>query len=188
MFAKKMRALNAALLVVAVPFIFSGAALADVISPQIHAVDPDRPYSNEKPNTAYYGTGVAGRMSEASALRFQGERDTDDGKFDVAIHELAKAVQLDPGDPSGHVLYARALSRKIKAHAHVTPDLVATAIGEWKLLWRHDADYSEQFEARDETRKLTKLAKVMQKEAKRHKHGGPQQDFVAEKQKQDTAQ
>ncbi|HEY9720188.1 MAG TPA: hypothetical protein V6C69_22100 [Trichormus sp.] len=187
---KNFLAPQAALLVVALSLYCICPTQADVISPQISSTtDPDRPYSEEKPDVSFYGSGGAGRMSEASALRFQGERDTDDAKYDKAIHELAKAVQLDPGDPTGHLLYARALSRKIRAHKNVSQELVANAINEWSLLWHHDADYSEQFEAKMQTRKLIKLAKEMRKEAKwQKKHGGPSDEFVAQKQKQDAAQ
>jgi len=187
---KNFLAVSSALLVVASCLCCNSAANADVISPNISSTtDPDRPYSEEKPDVAFYGSGVAGRMSEASALRFQGERDTDDAKYDPAIRELAKAIQLDPGDPTGHLLYARALSRKIRSHKNVTPELVAQAISEWSMLWHHDADYSEQFEAKMQAHKLNKLAKEMRREAKHHKnHGGSSEEFVAQKQKQDAAQ
>jgi len=134
---------------------------ADAISPSIK--ETDQQYSSEKPDRAFYGTGIAGRMSEASALRFRGEQETQDGDIDLAIRQLAKAVQLDQGDPEGHLLYARALSKKIHIGKNVSPQQVQDAIAEWKLLWHHDADHGEQFEARGETKKLIKLAKQLDK-------------------------
>lgn len=85
-------------------------AWSDAISPSIK--ETSQTYSNEKPDRAFYGTGIAGRMSEASALRFRGEQETQDGDIDLALRQLGKAVQLDPGDPTGHLLYARALSKR----------------------------------------------------------------------------
>ena len=147
--------------------VFAGAANADAISPAIR--ESGTKYSSEKPNKAYYGTGVSSRMTEASELRFQGEQDIEDAKFDDAIRKLAKAVQLDPGDPEGHLLYARALTKKIDTGKGVTQDMVAKAKGEWGLLWHHDADYSEQFEAKMSSRHVAKVAKALAKQAKRER-------------------
>jgi hypothetical protein len=147
-------------------------AFADAISPRIQ--ETNFRYSNEKPNSALYGTGTAGRMTEASALRFQGEQETEDGLFDSAIRKLAKAVQLDAADPTGHLLYARALTRKIKA-GQIDSKEVDIALNEWKLLWHHDADQNEQFEAHMEARRMGKLAKAL------HKRMQSQEQMVAEK-------
>jgi hypothetical protein len=138
-------------------------AHADAISPSIKETSAN--YSDEKPNSTFYGTGIAGRMSEASALRFQGEQDTHEGTYDSAIRKLAKAVQLDPGDPSGHLLYARALSAKIKS-GKVTEKELDTALREWRLLWHHDSDQNEQFEAHMEARHLGKVAKALERRLK----------------------
>lgn len=157
------------------------SAHADSISPRI--IDQGVEYSSEKPNTAYFGTGVTGRMSEASALRFEGERDTQDGHFDLALKKLAKAVQLDPSDPASHLLYARAISAKIFApNSDVSPELVAKGIAEWKLLWHHDADASEQLEARLQARRLSRVAKLLNKELKRQHNGSSERNMVAQRQ------
>ena len=89
---------------------FNTPAIADAISPNIE--NGDKVYSTEKPNAAYFGTGVAGRLSEASRLRFEGEHYTINGDFDRALSRLRKAVELDPGDPQGHLLLSRAMTKK----------------------------------------------------------------------------
>jgi hypothetical protein len=142
------------------------AANADAISPSIK--ETTQLYSNEKSNKAFYGTGITGRLSEASALRFQGEQDTHDQNFDTAVRELAKAVQLDQGDPEGHMLYARALSAKIKA-GQVNPKELETALHEWHLLWHHDSDHDDQVEAHMEARSLGRIARALDKRMKNEK-------------------
>jgi len=136
-------------------------ALADLISPHITAADEiEDPVT---PNAELYGTGVGGRAAEASTLRFEGERLSDDGHYEQAITKLAKAVQLDPGDGTTHVLYARAMSGRLKNQIRTTgsikqEDLVAV-LREWKMILRHDADAIDQSEAKAELRTLAKVQK-----------------------------
>ncbi len=136
-------------------------ALADLISPHITAADEfEEPVS---PNTDYYGSGVGGRAAEASTLRFEGERLADDGHYEEAIKKLSKAVQLDPGDGTTHVLYARAMSGRLKNQVRTTgsikqEDLMAV-LREWKMILRHDADAIDQSEAKAELRTLAKVQK-----------------------------
>ena len=151
--------------------------LADAISPSI--TGDGQVYSKEAPNASFYGTGMTGRMNEASALRFEGEQDTASQKFDVAIAKLAKAVQLDPNDPAGHVLFARALSQKIEtAKTPVPPEMINQAIQEWKMIWHHDADLEDQLEGQRQVRRLKKIAKALEK-LEQHKA-----DLVAAKDQQ----
>jgi tetratricopeptide (TPR) repeat protein len=140
----------------------TSAAFADAISPGIR--DSGEVYSSEPPETSYYGTGEAGRLSEASALRFSGDQLFHEGKYDQSIEKLSKALQLDPGDPDGHILYARSLSAKIK-RSKTVPDgvLVNRAIDEWKLIWHHDADAVDQAEAKAQAKYLVRLAKSISK-------------------------
>jgi hypothetical protein len=158
--------------------IFSACpAQADAISPQI--TDGGRDYSLEAPNSSFYGAGVAGRLAEASALRFQGEQDTVNGAYDDALPKLAKAVQLDATFPEGHLLYARALTGKIKS-CKEAPDqrMLDLAIHEWKLIWHHDADFGDQLEARRQAQSLTRLARAL---AKTNKNAPSPQQQVAQK-------
>lgn len=155
-----------------------GSAHADSISPHIDGNHMQ--YSGEPVNSAYFGTGPAANLTEASQLRFQGAEDTRNGKPEQAMRKLAKAVQLDPGDPDGHLLYARALSAKIKispADASTLP-LVYKALDEWKMLWHHDADSFEQTEAKNEARRLTKVAKSIVKQ-EHSNHGISQEEALA---------
>ncbi len=150
-------------------------ALADAISPAIKA--DGKQYSRDAANTAYFGTGISGRLTEASNLRFEGEQETAAANYDVALKKLQKAVQLDPADPTGHILLARALSAKVRSSSRPDEKLIAKAIEEWKLIWHHDADLLEQVEGRRETHSLQKLAKAVAKYNQEH----PAQSQVATK-------
>jgi hypothetical protein len=153
-------------------------AIADSISP--HVDGNNTQYSGEPVNAAFFGTGPAAYLTEASQLRFQGAEDTRNGKPEQAMRKLAKAVQLDPGDPDGHLLYARALTAKIKASpadASTLP-LVYKALDEWKMLWHHDADSFEQTEAKNEAKRMTKIAKAIIKQ-EHVNHGISQEEALA---------
>lgn len=143
--------------------------MADTISPHIN--DDGTVYSTERPNSSFFGTGISGRMNEASTLRFSGEQDLADLKYDDAIRKLAKAIQLDPGDPEGHMQYARAMTAKILksikgGNQNVDVDLIDRCRAEWKMLARHDADMLNQYEAGTNLRRMNKLAKAMKKAEK----------------------
>jgi len=141
----------------------SNAAKADTISPNI--TSGGKVYSEEKPNKAFFGSGMSGRLSEASYLRFMGEQALDDGDVSAALKRLSKAVQLDAGDPTGHTLYARAMTMKInrslKKGEDIDSELLDNCIAEWRLIARHDADTSEQAEAKIQGRRLTRIAKLI---------------------------
>ncbi len=137
-------------------------AFADAISPGVH--ESDKNYSSEPFQTSLYGTGETGRLSEASAMRFTGEQLLHEGKFDQSMQKLAKAVQLDPGDPYSHILYARSISAKVRrSKALPSLALVNTGLEEWRMIWHHDADSDDQKEAKAEARYLAKLAKSIGK-------------------------
>ena len=123
-------------------------------------------YSEEKPNSAFFGTGYSGRMSEASQLRFEGEQLMEEGTIDQSVKKLAKAVQLDPGDPEGHILYARAITKKLYANKSIDEELLQKCLAEWKMIWFHDADQIEQLEAKIQARRLIKIARALDRERK----------------------
>jgi hypothetical protein len=161
-------ALSTACVLIAGQCFASLPVLADAISPGISNT-PQRTYSKEKPQSDLYGSGSASHYTEASVLRFEGEQATEDHKLDLAIKKLSKAVQLDPGDPDGHLLLARAMSKQIDDSKEVSPELLNNALSEWRLLWHHDADYLEQREAHNEAKRLMKIAKAMQKKGTNEK-------------------
>lgn len=162
--ASKTAPIAASLLLasLAVSFAFSAfnvlPVAADSISPNIN--DGDKVYSSEKPNSAYFGKGMTGRLNEASTLRFTGEHYISEGEHDEAIKVLNKAVQLEPDYPEGHMLLARAMTAKIKK-TRSKPDLtlVKQALDEWQLLSLHDAYYEDQLEARTNIAMIKKIAK-----------------------------
>lgn len=139
---------------------------ADAISPAING--DGKVYSREKANSDFFGNGITGRLTEASALRFEGEQLTADGHLDEAIRKLQKAVQLDATDPTGHVLFARALSAKVRSTKIPDDNYLAQAIEEWKLIWHHDADLLEQVEGRREAQSLGRLKKAVEKYKQLH--------------------
>lgn len=142
-------------------FLSHSPTLADAISPAI--TGDGKQYSKDRANTAYFGTGISGRLTEASTLRFEGEQETAAENYDVAVKKLQKAVQLDPADPTGHILLARALSTKVRTSKKPDEKMIAQAIEEWKLIWHHDADLLEQLEGKREARSLQKFAKAVAK-------------------------
>lgn len=149
--------------------LLSGSSIpvsADAISP--HITSGGKVYSEERPNKEFFGSGMSGRLSEASHLRFTGEQAYDDGDLPQALKKLGKAVQLDPGDPTGHFMYARAMTAKInsdlKKNLPLDQEMMSDCIEEWKLIARHDADISEQSEAKAQWRRLARIAKMMNME------------------------
>lgn len=137
----------------------NSAALADAISPNIN--DVGKVYSTEKPDSAYFGSGTASKLSEASALRFKADRLSSEGEIDQAIKVLAKAVQFDPEDPSGHIMLARAMTQKLRSNKSKPIDweLYGQCMDEWNLIAKHDADHTEQLEARTAISALKRMAK-----------------------------
>ena len=140
---------------------------ADTISPQINDDDATS-YSREPANAAFFGKGISGRMSEASYMRFGGEQALVEGNFKEAYRKLSKAVQLDPGDPTGHVLLARSMTGILRRSKDTEIDkaLLDRTIREWKMIGRHDVDITEQFEARANLRKLGKVVKLLKEREK----------------------
>lgn len=146
-------------------FSFDSSVFADAISPGIGG--SDEIYSEEKPNRAYFGTGTAGRMTEASHLRFFGEQHLADSNYDEAIKAFSKAVQLDEGYPLGHLLLAKARTEKLKSLTkkdvrNFNQELYNDCVKEWTLILRHDADYLEQVEAKSNLRALKRIARAYQ--------------------------
>jgi hypothetical protein len=156
------------LLAVSVLLITAGATPpcvhADAISPGVK--DRGKNYSKEAPDASFYGTGIGGRMMEASMLRFEVDRLLQDGELDQAILKAKKAVQLDPADPECHMLLARALTRKFNSTKPIDERLLVETMAEWKMLWVHDADANDQSEAKRNTIRLMKIAHAL---ANQHK-------------------
>ena len=141
---------------------------ADTISPNI--TSGGKVYSEERPNKEFFGTGMSGRLTEASHLRFSGEQALDDGDLPVALKRLSKAVQLDPGDPTWHFIYDSAITAKInrdlRKGTDIDRELLSDCIDEWRLIARHDADTSEQMEAKAQMRHLGRIAKALDPQKK----------------------
>lgn len=157
-------------------------AHADSISPRIKK--GTKQYSTERPDSSFYGTGPAGRLTEASNLRFLAEKELADNNIDEALRVAGKAVQLDPGDPGSHLLYARALTGKFYSNEDkIDEKLLAKCYDEWMLIYRHDSDQEEQQEARVQAKRLAKIAKGLAK--KRELEEQKRKEAIAEVQKQE---
>ena len=138
-------------------------AFADVTSPMVK--DRGRKYTEEKPQTTYYGSGAAGRMTEASELRYHAESLLSAGEWEKAIPIIKRAVQFDAGDPSGHLILARALTQKFyHTKGAIDEKLLTEALREWQLIRYHDADPTEQWEAGMAAKKLIRVAKALEKQ------------------------
>ena len=136
------------------------AVFADAISPSIK--DTGKKYSTEPPKADYYGTGIGGRAMEAMDLRFQVERALQDAEWDIAISKAKKATQLDPADPGTHLLLARAMTKKLYTNkGPVDEKLLRQCLYEWTLLWHHDSDQWDQLEAKNESKRLARIVKVL---------------------------
>lgn len=138
------------------------SVLADAISPNLNS--EGRTYSKEKPIEEFYGTNIGARATEASRLRLEAQRDLQDGHYDAAMRKSGKAVQLDPGDPDTHLLYARAITNIFYQKTSVDEELLAKCIQEWKMIWHHDADHLTQYEARGQAKRLMAIAEALQKQ------------------------
>ncbi|MBY0545959.1 MAG: hypothetical protein K2W95_01580 [Candidatus Obscuribacterales bacterium] len=139
------------------------SAQADYISPNIK--DSGKQYSQEKPDEAYYGTGQGGRLVESFELRMQVDGLLRDHRWDDAIRKARKAVQCDPGYPENHLLLARGLAGKLyEEKGPIDEKLLADSIHEWNLIRWHDADVSEQLEARAMLSQLHRIAKTLEKD------------------------
>lgn len=161
----KTRIICAGALIVSAVIASVPIASADVTSPMIK--DRGRKYTEEKPLTNYYGTGAAGRMTEASELRFQAESLFTAGEWEKAIPVAKRAVQFDAGDPTGHLILARALTQKFyQQKGAIDEKLLAECLREWQLIRYHDADPTEQWEAGNAAKRLLKIARALEKEKK----------------------
>lgn len=139
-------------------------AYADMVSGRFERPINDAPYSTEKPDSATYGRGESGRMAEASMLRFLGDQEMQDNNIDEAVKKFGKAVMLDPGDPSGHMMYARAITAQLfNKKGPIDEELMQRCMLEWRALMLHDADYLEQVEAKGNWKRLQKIAKALEK-------------------------
>jgi hypothetical protein len=165
--------------------LFAAPSRADIVSDYFNNPVSTAPYSKEKANTSMYGRGETGRMAEASMMRFHGEQDLQENNLEEAIKKLGKAVMLDPGDPTGHVLYARAITAKLFDNkGPIDEELLKRCLTEWRQLQLHDADYIEQMEARANYKRLFKIAKALAKQkqimAKQEGSGKSEKSKVAE--------
>jgi hypothetical protein len=145
-------------------FTLTTPCYADMVSGRFETPIQPKPYSADKPESNTYGRGESGRMSEASMLRFMGDQDLQEHNLDAAIKKFAKAVMLDPGDPTGHMMYARAITEQLFTKTGpIDEELLAKCMLEWRNLQLHDADYLEQVEAKGNWKRLHKIAKAIEK-------------------------
>ncbi len=135
-------------------------ASSDNVFPTLKSTETT--YTLEKPNSQYYGDGVASRATEASALRLEAERDMQGGKIHDALRKARKAAQFDPDSTDSHLILARVLTKCVKADGYKDKGLYAQCVREWRTLRWHDSSSSNQDEAASQLTKL-RVARVLSK-------------------------
>lgn len=144
--------------------LFSAAtAGADPVSPGVR--DRGKVYSKEPADTSTYGNGPGGRAMEAMMLRFDVERLMQDGNIEAALPKAYKAVQLDPADPTTRMMLVRLLTRKFYSKkGPVDEKLMLECMSEWKVLWHHDADQTDQAEAKYEYLRMAQIERALDRQ------------------------
>ena len=159
---------------------------ADVTSPRIQ--DKGKKYTTEKADSSWYGTHSSGRLVEASELRIQIESMLADGDWEKALPKARKAVQLDPGDPQGHIMYARILTQKFyQTKGEPDEKTLIECMHEWEMIRRHDADPTEQWEAGNNVKRLQKIARAIEKERKRREREKEEEEEYEDEDEPDVA-
>jgi hypothetical protein len=148
---------TASKLILAIAAIYSMAAqalpvVADNISPGLKRRDVI--YSLEKPDTKTYGTGIASRATEASALRLEAERDLQAGRIHEALRKARKAAQFDPEVADSHLVLARVMTECLRAAGYQDKELYEECVAEWRLLRWHDSNSSNNEEAAKQLAKI----------------------------------
>jgi len=174
----KSKALILSLTMAVITPAFVLPAIADVTSPRISG--EGKKYSKDRPDVERYGTGSAGRMTEASELRINVEELISDGDWEHALPKIRKAVQFDAGDPQGHLMLAKCLTMKFYANkGAVDEKLLNECLMEWQMIRYHDADPNEQWDAGQQAKKLEKIKKALVKDKLRMQKDKEMQEAIA---------
>lgn len=84
-----------------------------------------------------------------SALRLQGEQAIRIGNFRRAIQVLQKAVQMNPQDMDGRVLYATALEKKLISQKKRDPRLYNYVLKQWTFVFKHSEFPDQKIQGRN---------------------------------------
>ena len=84
-----------------------------------------------------------------SALRLQGEQAIRIGNFRRAIQVLQKAVQMNPMDMDGRVLYATALEKKLISQKKRDPRLYNYVLKQWTFVFKHSEFPDQKIQGRN---------------------------------------
>ena len=85
----------------------------------------------------------------SSALRLQGEQAIRMGNTSRAIQVLQKAVQMNPLDMDGRVLYATALEKKLIAQKERDPRLYNYVLKQWTFVFKHSEFPDQKLQGRN---------------------------------------
>lgn len=96
-------------------------------------------------------------MVSADGLRLEGEQAIRLGNTDRAIQLLQKALELQPGDMDGRILYASALEKKLmkQKSRKRDPKLFNFCVKNWYYIWKKSEFHDQKAQARNHLDKLT---------------------------------
>lgn len=79
----------------------------------------------------------------SNALRLEGEQSMRFGNLDRSIMVLQRAVEMDPSDMDGRILYAEALEKKLRRQKERDPVLFNFLVKQWLYIAKK-ADFMDQ--------------------------------------------
>jgi hypothetical protein len=82
-------------------------------------------------------------VPDANALRMEGENALKYGKVDRAIMVLQRAVEMQPRDMDGRILYSEALEKKLLKQKERDPRLYNFLLKQWLFIGKN-AEYADQ--------------------------------------------
>ncbi|MCA9816150.1 MAG: hypothetical protein R3C24_04025 [Cyanobacteriota/Melainabacteria group bacterium] len=103
-----------------------------------------------------------------SALRLQGEQAIRMGNISRAIQVLQKAVEMNPLDMDGRVLYATALEKKLIKQKKRDPKLYNYVIKQWTFVFKHSEFDDQKMQGRNHLINLVGRAPRWHESVKRY--------------------
>lgn len=109
-------------------------------------------------------------MVSADGLRLEGEQAIRLGHTDRAILLLQKALELQPGDMDGRILYSSALEKKLmkQKSSKRDPKLFNFCVKNWYYIWKKSEFHDQKGQAANHLDKLTGI--VPKKFERPHKY------------------
>ena len=103
-----------------------------------------------------------------SALRLQGEQAIRMGNTDRAIQVLQRAVEMNPLDMDGRILYATALEKRLIAQTKRDPRLYNYVLKQWTFVHKHSEFDDQKMQGRNHLINLAGRAPKWHENVKRY--------------------